>query len=70
MKVNSDLFDISNYAKTHELHSERNKKVIRKFKDELEGEAMDEVCALRSEVYSYRAKNSVTKKLKGSKNVF
>jgi hypothetical protein len=35
MKNNSDCFDTSDYPKDHPLYSDKNKKVIGKFKDEL-----------------------------------
>ena len=48
MKNNSDLFDTSNYPKDSPLHSNRNKKVLGKFKDELEGKRMVKYIGLRS----------------------
>ena len=72
MKDNPDYFDTSDYPKDHPLYSDKNKKVIGKFKDELNGDKMLEFIGLRSKMYSYRTdncKNSVKKTLKGIKKV-
>jgi hypothetical protein len=55
------------YPKDHPLYSDKNKKVIGKFKDELNGIKILEYIGLRSKMYSYRTENSVSKKLKGIK---
>jgi hypothetical protein len=49
------------------LYSYKNKKVIGKFKDELNGIKMLEYIGLRSKMYSYRTDNSTSKKLKSIK---
>ena len=48
-------FDTSNYDKNNErpLEIGVNKKVIGKFKDELGGKIMKELCALRAKAYAY-----------------
>ena len=45
-------YDTSDYPKDHPLHSEENKKVIGKFKDELNGKPIEEYVGLRSKMYS------------------
>lgn len=45
--VESDHYDFSNYPTDHPLYSETNKKVIGKFKDELGGDPIKQVIALR-----------------------
>lgn len=80
MKKNPDYFDTSDYPKyrpqhcrclgsmcASALYSDKNKKVIGKFKDELTGVKMLEFIGLRSKMYSYRTDNSIAKKLKGIK---
>ena len=61
-------FDTSDYPKEHSLHSIDNKKVIGKFKDELNGKIMNEIVFLRSKAYSFTLNdliNEEEKKLKG-----
>ena len=63
-------FDTSNYDKNNErpLEIGVNKKVIGKFKDELDGEIMTEFVALRAKTYAYIKKDgSERKKAKGTK---
>ena len=61
-----DELDTSGYPKDHPLYSEENKKVIGKFKDELNGKIMNEVVFLKSKAYSYTLTDlSEEKKLKG-----
>jgi len=48
-----DYFDTSAYSKDHFLYSENNKKIMGKFKDELNGCIMYEYCGLRPKLYSY-----------------
>ena len=58
--------DTSGYPKDHSLYSEKNKKVIGKFKDELNGKIMNEIVFLRSKAYSYTLTDfKECKKLKG-----
>jgi hypothetical protein len=56
MEKNKEIFDLSNYGKnpnTAFLKSNKNKKVIGKFKDECDGFPMKEFCGLRPKMYSY-----------------
>ena len=48
-------FDTSNYDKNDEkpIPKEINKKVLRKFKSELEGRIMTKLCAPRAKTYAY-----------------
>ncbi|XP_071124236.1 uncharacterized protein [Mytilus edulis] len=48
-----DELDTSGYPKDHPLYSEKNKKVIGKFKDELNGKIMNEIVFLKSKAYSF-----------------
>ena len=69
MKDMREQFDTSAYPKEHGLHSNKNKKVLGKFKDELCDNSfvsMSEVIALRSKVYAYKtSENKEKKTLKG-----
>ena len=69
MGENEDLFDFSDYPKEHVLYSEKNKKVIGKFKDELNGNIMSKRISLRSKMYAHKIFNSTSeeKKAKGIK---
>ena len=60
-----DELDTSDYPKDHKLFSAKNKKVIGKFKDELNGELITEACFLKAKQYSFKSTKSSTKKLKG-----
>ena len=67
-----DIFDFSNIDENHELYSERNEKVLGKFKIEtLKNVFIDEFIALRSKMYAFKCKDKEEdkNKLKGiSKN--
>ena len=53
-----DIFDFSNLDENHELYSNKNKKVIGKFKIETaENIWIDEFVCLRSKAYSFKCKN-------------
>ena len=58
MQKNEDLFDFSDYPKEHVLYSDKNKKVLGKFKDELNGNLMTERISLRSKMYAHKVYNS------------
>ena len=65
MLKDSDWFDTSEYPKNHICYSEKNKKVLYKFKDELNGEAMLEHCALKLKMYcNTKTDTSTVEKLK------
>ena len=56
------LYDTSNYPKDHPLFSNRNKKVIGKFKDETGGHPIKEWIGLRPKMYSLKLDNDKEKK--------
>ena len=63
-----DIFDFSNLDENHELFSQKNKKVIGKFKIETPKNIwIDEFVCLRSKAYSFKSKNNdeSKNKLKG-----
>ena len=62
-------FDTSAYSKDIDrpLPKGINKKVIGKFKDELAGQIISELCILRAECYSFKLDNDNEKKAKGIK---
>ena len=70
-----DIFDFSNLNKDHELFSNKNKKVVCKFKIEtLKNIWIDDFVASRSKAYSFKFNDENTNQLKGislsqSKNV-
>ena len=58
LKKLEDIFHFSNLDKNHELYSEKNKKVIGKFKLETPRNIwIDEFICLRSKAYSFKCKN-------------
>ena len=77
LKNLEDIFDFSNIDKNHELYSEKNKKVLGKFKIETPKSIfIDEFIALRSKMYAFKCKDKeeYKNKLKGisksqSKNI-
>ena len=52
LKQNEDCFDFIDYPKEHILYSDKNKKVVGKFKDELNGIQMTQFIALRAKMYA------------------
>ena len=70
-----DIFDFSNLDKTHELFTNKNKKVIGKFKIETPKNIwIDEFICLRSKMYAFKCGDGSKNKLKGisksqSKNI-
>ena len=75
LKNLEDIFDFSNLNKNHEIFSNKNKKVIGKFKIETPKNFwIDEFVCLRSKMYAYKCGNDSKTKLKGisksqSKNI-
>ena len=66
--ANQFLYDTSDYPKDHPLHSNSNKKVLGKMKDECAGTPIEECVCLRSKMYSIlRADEKNIKKAKGVK---
>jgi hypothetical protein len=63
MKQDLQLFDTSDYQKSHPCYSDARKKVIGKFKDELKGIPISEFCGLRSKMYAH-THNNENKELK------
>ena len=53
MFENKDLYDFSEYPTDHPNYSLINKKVLGKFKDELNSKIITEFCALKPKMYSY-----------------
>ena len=65
LKNLEDIFDFSNLDKNHELFSERNKKVIGKFKIETPKNIwIDEFVCLRIKMYSFKCGDDSKNKLK------
>ena len=70
-----DIFDFSNLDKNHELFSNKNKKILGKFKIETPKNIwIDEVVCLRSKMYAFNCGNDCKNKIKGisksySKNI-
>ena len=59
LKNLEDIFDFSNLDKNHELYSNKNKKVIGKFKIETHKSIwIDEFVCLTSKAYSFKCKNN------------
>ena len=52
MTETNEMYDLSDYPKDHFLHNNTNKKVIGKFKDELNGIPIRENVGIRSKQYS------------------
>ena len=66
LKNSEDIFDFSNLDKDHELFSNKNKKVIGKFKIETPKSIwIDEFIALRSKMYAFKCGNDSENRLKG-----
>lgn len=62
MEQDQDRFDTSDYPVDHPLHSNVNKKVIGKMKDETAGVPIEEFVGLRSKMYSIKCAGGVEKK--------
>ena len=61
-----DLFDFSNLDKNHEIFSDKNKKVIDKFKIETPKSIWtDEFMGLRSKIYACKCGDDSKNRLKG-----
>ena len=63
LKNLEDVFDFSNLDENHELFSNKNKKVIGKFKIETSKIVfIDEIVCLRSKAYSFKCKDNIESK--------
>ena len=67
MLIDKHLFDFSGYPEDHICYSNENKKVIGKFKDELNGIPMEEFVGLKAKMYSVLYGEQEMKKAKGVK---
>ncbi|KAL9982399.1 hypothetical protein ACROYT_G004435 [Oculina patagonica] len=68
MAKNIDKYDTSDYPKEHSLHSNENKKVLGKMKDECAGKQISECVCLRPKMYSIMTEDKKNiKKAKGVK---
>ena len=66
LKNLEDIFDFSNLDKNHQLFSNKNKKVIGKFKIETPKNIwIDELICLRNKMYVFKCGNDSKNKLKG-----
>ena len=69
LKKLEDIFDFSNLDKTHELFSNKNKKVLGKYKIETPKSVfIDEFVCLRSKMYAFKGGDNSKNKLKGVSN--
>ena len=65
-----DLFDFSSYPSDHKSYSKKNKKVLGKFKDEVDGKIIEEFIGLKPKMYSIKIhtgkpEEDIKKKAKG-----
>ena len=67
MSENKELFDLSNYKKSHELYDNTNNKVLGKMKDECGGAVIEEFIGLRPKMYSLKYSSQEKKTAKGVK---
>ena len=65
MAENHDEYDCSDYPTDHFLHSNKNKKTLGKFKDEMAGRVVEEFIGLRSKMYSILWSGGNAKTCKG-----
>ena len=66
LKNLEDIFDFSNLDKNHELFSNKNKKLIGKFKIETPKNIwIDEFVCIRSKMYAFKCGDVIKNKLKG-----
>lgn len=66
MKQDQSYFDFSDYPETHKNHSNANKKVLGKMKDECSGHVMREFVGLKIKMYSF----VYEKKIPQSQNIY
>ena len=66
LKTLEKIFDFSNLNKSHEIFSNKNKKVIGKFKiDTPKNVILDDFVCLRSRMYSFKCVDDSKNELKG-----
>jgi hypothetical protein len=65
MRENPELFDFSNYPTDHPNYSEKNKKIVGKFKDETAGVCIEKFVGLKSKMYSLKYANNYKNTCKG-----
>lgn len=65
VKGKDSFYDTCDYPKESPLHSNVNKKVIGKMKDEMNGKIIKEYVGLRAKMYSVASEKGVVKKAKG-----
>lgn len=65
MAESMELYDFSEYPKDHPLYSDKNKKVLGKFKDETSGVPPMEFVGLKPKMYSLLVDNKAKKTAKG-----
>ena len=66
LKNLDDLFDFCNLNENHEMFSNKNKKVVGKFKIETPDDVwIDEFVCIRSKAYSFKCGKKNTNNLKG-----
>ena len=70
MAKNLDWFDTSDYPPNHPCYSTKNAKVIGKFKDEMNGNIVQEFVGLRAKMYSLLDSNHEKLTAKGIKKSF
>ena len=63
IRPRKDIFDFSNYEKSHPNYDITNKMKPGKFKDEMGGSFISEFCGLRSKMYSLRMLDGAEKKV-------
>ena len=68
MAEDEQLFDTSDYDKSHFLFSNNNKKVIGKMKDETKGIPIEEFVGLRSKMYSIKC-GGLKKQMRTAKGI-
>ena len=73
--LHKNEFDFSDYPKNHPNYNDCNKKVLGKFKDELNGDLLQEVVSLMSKLYAYKSiegdmQTKTVKKAKGIKTLY
>ena len=69
MAKHTDLYDTSDYPKDHLLHSEANKKVLGKMKDECAGRPIAEYVGLQPKMYSILEAGWLAANIKKAKGV-